>query len=170
MHRKLALLILALACCSFAAGVQAEKSTEIYIPIGQSPGLSGEYTLMGTIAGVNRASGTITMKSGSQRYTAIYLDRSKLNQSNGYGSMADCRQGMTAEVKYMGKQRQGEAEWIKLQIENRLQLSLVTPPSDHFSGEGFFLDLGLSLRKALVIFSFAFSTRGSLRCLKPSVT
>ena len=32
-----------------ALSADAEKETELYIPIGQSPGLSGEYTVLGKI-------------------------------------------------------------------------------------------------------------------------
>lgn len=124
MKNRLANFILALACSCLAASAQAEKSTELYIPIGQSPGLSGEYTRLGTIASVDLDSGTVAMTGGARRYTvkvtertSIYLDRSKSGKTSTYGSLSDCRPGMQAEVKYMGKQRQGEAEWLKLQIE-----------------------------------------------------
>ena len=39
----------------------AEKETEIYIPLGQSPGLSGNYSAIGRIEQVNYQKNTLTM-------------------------------------------------------------------------------------------------------------
>jgi hypothetical protein len=46
----------------------------------------------------------------------IYLDKSQVLQSNFYGTMADCKKGMTAEVKFEDNMRSKPAEWIKLRI------------------------------------------------------
>ena len=105
-----------------AVAVQAEKSTELYIPIGQSPGLSGEYTVTGKIDQVNSNNQSIKMSGPSGSYTVkltqntfIYLDRSQSGLPNTYGSLADCKAGDTIEVKFEGNSRSKPSEWIKVQ-------------------------------------------------------
>ena len=100
----------------------AEKSTELYIPIGQSPGLSGEYTVMGKIDQINPQNQTLKMSGASGSYTVkmtkntfIYLDRSKTQLSNIYGTLADCKAGDLVEVKFEDNSRNKPIEWIKVQ-------------------------------------------------------
>jgi len=102
----------------------AEKETELYIPIGQSPGLSGKYAAMGKIEQVNYPQNTLTMSSGSETYTVkvskrtqVYLDRSKMGQPNIYGRFSDCKQGMMIEVRFEQDERGRPAEWIKLEMQ-----------------------------------------------------
>lgn len=104
--------------------VSAQKATEIYIPVGQSPGLSGEYTTLGKVNTVNIQKQTISMSDAERSYelkitdsTQIWLDRSRLKLSNQMGSMKDIKEGMLAEVKYQKNERGGAVEWIKLQLE-----------------------------------------------------
>lgn len=101
----------------------AEKATELYIPIGQSPGLSGKYAAAGRIEQVNYQKNTLSMSSGSGSYTVkvsertrYYLDRSKTGQPNRYGSFSDCKQGMMVEVRFEQDERNRPAEWIKLEM------------------------------------------------------
>ena len=101
----------------------AEKATELYIPVGKSPGLSGKYSATGRIEQVNYQNNTLTMSSGSGTYTVkvsertmIFLDRSKMRQSNLYGSFADCKKGMMLEVRFEKDERGRPAEWIKLEM------------------------------------------------------
>lgn len=105
-----------------AFSVQAEKSTELFIPIGQSPGLSGEYTVMGKIDEVNAQNQSIKMSGPSGSYsvqltqhTSIYLDRSKAQLPNSYGTLADCKAGDTVEVKFVDNSRSKPLEWVKVQ-------------------------------------------------------
>lgn len=114
-----------LVCCSFAA--HAQKATEMIIPIGQSPGLSGKHTLIARIEAVNLQTRTLTLKaaSGTQTVritdqTRIWLDRSKLQQPNRTGAFADCSVGSTAEVKFVQNERKdgGVADWVKVQAAN----------------------------------------------------
>ncbi len=105
-----------------AVAVQAEKSTELYIPIGQSPGLSGEYTVMGKIYQVDSRNQSIKMSGPSGSYTVkltqhtfIYLDKSKYGLPNTYGTLADCKAGDTVEVKFEGNSRSKPIEWIKVE-------------------------------------------------------
>jgi hypothetical protein len=105
-----------------AFSIHAEKSTELYIPIGQSPGLSGKYTVMGKIDQVNPQNQTLKMSGDSSSYTVkmtkrtfIYLDRSKAQLSNIYGTLADCKAGDLVEVKFEDNSRNKPIEWIKVQ-------------------------------------------------------
>ena len=100
----------------------AEKETELYIPIGQSPGLSGEYTVLGKIDQVNPGDQSIKMTGASGSYTVkltkntfIYLDRSKVKRTNTYGTLADCKAGDTVEVKFVDNSRNKPIEWIKVE-------------------------------------------------------
>lgn len=102
-----------------------QKATEIFIPIGKSPGLSEEHTIIGTIDKINAQDQTvaITDSLGSvivkvSDYTKIYLDKSKLKLSNQIGSLADCRKDLLVEVKYQESERKNTitAEWIKVQL------------------------------------------------------
>ena len=104
-----------------AVSVRAEKSTELFIPIGQSPGLSGDYTVMGKIDQINSANRTIKMSGPSGSYTVklskssfIYLDRSQAQLPNAYGTLADCQAGDTVEVKFIDNSRNKPIEWIKV--------------------------------------------------------
>jgi hypothetical protein len=101
----------------------AQKSTEIFIPIGQSPGLSGEYTKMGEIEAVSSQDRTVTMTDPSGSYTvqiaegtSIWLDKSKLKLTNEDGSFADLQAGRMVEVKYEDNDPGRAAEWVKVQV------------------------------------------------------
>lgn len=105
-----------------AFSIDAEKSTELYTPMGRSPGLSGKYTVMGKIDQVNPQNQTIKMSGASGSYTIIltkrtfiYLDRSKVQLTNTYGTLADCEAGDTIEVKFEDNSRSKPIEWIKVQ-------------------------------------------------------
>jgi hypothetical protein len=111
--------------CFLMAGVfaiHAEKSTELYIPIGQSPGLSAKYTVMGKIDQVDPRNQTLKMSGDSGSYTVkmtertfIYLDRSKAQLSNIYGTLADCKVGDLVEIKFEDNSHNKPIEWIKVQ-------------------------------------------------------
>jgi hypothetical protein len=115
-----ALLALALANTPYA---WAQKLTEMYVPIGQSAGLSGKHTLQGAVQVVNAAERSMTLVQGSSSVTVklganvpVWIDRSKQQQSNSAGTLADARPGMLVEVKFMKNNLAGgEAEWVKLQ-------------------------------------------------------
>ncbi len=101
----------------------AQKATEIFIPIGKSPGLSGEYTKMGTIEEVSAQEQTITMSDAAESYTiqvaegtSIWLDKSKMKLTNQVGSFSDLVAGRMIEVKFKDNDPEGGVEWIKVQI------------------------------------------------------
>jgi hypothetical protein len=104
----------------------AQEMTEQYVPIGQSPGLSGKHTVIGKLQSVNAqeqtcaiaaATGALNVKVTER--TKIWLDRSKLQQPNVEGTFADLRPGTTVEVKPEHDSRgagSGPAEWIKVEV------------------------------------------------------
>lgn len=101
-----------------------QEATEMFIPIGQSPGLSGKVTVIGTIEAVNAGTRTVTLAGPSgpssaeiTNRTDVWLDRSTLRLPNQKGSFADCRKGRLAEVKYENGTRR--ARWIKVQLTDK---------------------------------------------------
>jgi hypothetical protein len=121
LFNKVALAVALAACASAALG---QKSTEIYIPIGQSPGLSGKHTMMGRIQALNAADRSMTVMDAAGAVTTVrpgpqtkvWLDRSKLKLPNKNGSYTDYRKDMIVEVKYRNNDRQaGVVEWVKVQ-------------------------------------------------------
>lgn len=102
---------------------QAQKSTEIFIPIGKSVGLSGKHTTIGNIEMVNQQNQTIKVSDDSGSHTIqiteqtqIWLDKSKIKKSNQYGTPADCQEGRLVEVKYQNNDKSKPAEWIKVEV------------------------------------------------------
>jgi hypothetical protein len=104
-----------------------QKATEMFIPIGQSPGLSNTISAIGTIAAIDPRGQTIAITGPSGSWSAtitgrtkIWLDKSTVRLPNQKGSFADLKQGLLVEVKYEdpeGRSRaKGPAEWIKVQI------------------------------------------------------
>ncbi|HKQ57731.1 MAG TPA: hypothetical protein VJY35_07665 [Candidatus Eisenbacteria bacterium] len=122
----LGLAITLLCATSHAHG---QKATEQYIPIGQSPGISGKYTSLGVIAEVNLRDQTITIADPAGAKTVkitgksrIFLDRTPLKLSNLRGVFADLQKGRRAEVKYLDPDRRSDsvksqiADWVKVEI------------------------------------------------------
>jgi hypothetical protein len=102
----------------------AEKTTELYIPIGKSPGLSDKHTLLGKIEAVDEQNQTILVEGASENHTVhiseltrIFLDKSRLHKANSYGAFSDLRPGLVVEVRFEADKYQRPAEWIKLQFE-----------------------------------------------------
>jgi hypothetical protein len=105
---------------------RAQKATEMWIPIGQSPGVSGVTSVVGTIGSCDQASGALQVAADGGSHTAsidgktvIWLDRSSAKRPNTAGTRADCQQGRRVEVKFIydGKTRTPRAEWIKIAAE-----------------------------------------------------
>ncbi|MFI5401569.1 MAG: hypothetical protein ACHQ1G_01435 [Planctomycetota bacterium] len=118
MRKAVFLLALLVVLAPEALG---QRAAERYIPIGQSPGLSGKYTYMGRIGTVDAKGRTVGGKAWSATVTEktrIWLDRSKLGRSNGTGTFADLKAGAAVEVRYEGRERNkstGRALWIKVE-------------------------------------------------------
>ena len=123
----LAVAVLVLAT---TAPALAQKATEVFIPIGQSPGLSGRHTVVGRIERVNPDEHTMSIRGPAGQSwgeisdgTMIFLDRSRQRRSNGYGDVEHCRPGLFCEIKYVSNRRgdrgePGEIEWIKIRVED----------------------------------------------------
>jgi hypothetical protein len=123
MRWKLSGVGVAIAALCAVPHAQAQKMTEQFIPIGQSPGLSQKYTSIGEITQVNPRERTITIADPAGPRTVkitakthIWLDRTKLKQSNLFGGFADLQKGRRAEVKYEDAERREVAEWVKVEI------------------------------------------------------
>jgi hypothetical protein len=100
-----------------------QKATERFIPIGQSPGISGKYSSIGSLTGVNPRARTITIADAAGPRTVlvtdttrIWLDRSKLKLSNVSGKFTDFVKGRRVEVKYQVPGNREVAEWVKVEI------------------------------------------------------
>lgn len=123
MIRSLAPLALVAAILLLSSVAHAQKSTERYIPIGQSPGLSGKYTVIGRVAAMDMKTRTMTITSQSRTWTAklgdrtqIWLDCSTFRHPSGKGTPDDCKPGLLCEIKFEGRRESetGTCEWIKV--------------------------------------------------------
>ena len=108
-----------------AAVAGAHPATEHYIPIGESPGVSGKSSYTSVIEErddgrhlieVLSTRGVTAVRIGEG--TRIYLDRSSVGKANLVGSYSDCRPGRRIEVKFVDNDPAKPAEWIKVRIDN----------------------------------------------------
>lgn len=113
----------AIALLGSLSHAHGQKSTERYIPIGQSPGLSYKHTYIGPIDSVNLDERRMTMKTDSGMHsiritdrTRIWLDRSEQKKTNLTGGPADCKPGRIVEVKFMDPETREVADWIKVKV------------------------------------------------------
>lgn len=116
----LAIVVVALGGTLEASGQQA---TEMFIPIGQSPGLSNKGSVIGTLESVDpeKRMVTISSSSGAQTVgitdrTMIWLDRSEQKQPNQNGAINDLQKGRKIEIKVRKGEPKAVAEWIKVQV------------------------------------------------------
>jgi hypothetical protein len=105
-----------------AAGAHGQQATERFIPIGQSPGVSGKSTMIGTVSALDAGTRTLSVQSaaGAQRVklsdqTRLWLDRSAAQQSTQTATVADLRAGRRVEVKFADESARTTAEWIKVE-------------------------------------------------------
>lgn len=90
----------------------AQEATEVFIPIGRSPGLSREgltTTGLVTVGPPRLVVGTNAFAVTAR--TAIYIDRSLVRRSNGYGTTNDLVLGAFVEVY---APTGGVARWVKV--------------------------------------------------------
>ncbi len=99
----------------------AQQTTERYIPIGASPGVSGEYSYIGEIVAVDMSNRTLTVEDESGRHTItltaetrIWLDRSQRRRTALEGNYEDCEVGRRVEVMHRHDDPM-VAEWIKVE-------------------------------------------------------
>jgi hypothetical protein len=103
--------------------IHGQEMTEMYIPIGQSPGVSGKSSLVGAIESVNVQNHTLAVSgpSGIQAIvltdrTRIWLDRTQARLPNEIGTLASLQKGLKVEVKLRDADQKRVAEWIKVQV------------------------------------------------------
>ncbi|MGH8645829.1 MAG: hypothetical protein ACREX4_15750 [Gammaproteobacteria bacterium] len=115
----------ALALSLAAWPLYGQEATEIYIPIGASPGVSETATIIGKVGTVDQQNRTLSISDSAGTYavtitdeTDIWLDRSKIQKANQTGSLSDLKTGLSAEVKYKEPARSPSltADWIKVEI------------------------------------------------------
>jgi hypothetical protein len=116
----LALAVVALASAPAARG---QEATEMYIPIGQSPGVSEKASLIGSLDSVDAGKRTLTVSTSSgarsvafTARTTVWLDRSLQKQPNQSGGISDLQPGRRIEVKLRKGEPKPVAEWIKVQV------------------------------------------------------
>lgn len=123
MLRSLASIVLFAAILLPAAAAHAQKSTERYIPIGKSPGLSGKHTVIGRVREYNMQTRTVTITGASRTWTArlgdgtqIWMDCSGAKHPSYTGTAADCKPGLLCEIKFEGRLEPTSTtcEWIKI--------------------------------------------------------
>ena len=111
------------ALLGWAPNAHGQQTTEKYIPVGQSPGVSGVSSYIGQIESADASNRTVTV-SGPEgartitvtEETSIWLDRSELRLTNQTGSMADLQPGRRVEVKYADEETKETAAWIKVVV------------------------------------------------------
>jgi hypothetical protein len=101
----------------------SQQMTEMFIPVGQSPGVSDKSSLIGTIDSMDEKNRimTVSAPSGAKTVdltnrTKIWLDRSLLKAPNQTGTYADLQKGRKVEVKWGQGERKQAAEWVKVQL------------------------------------------------------
>ena len=114
----LSILVLVVILAEDGYGQQA---TEQFIPVGKSPGISGEYSYFGSIQQVDAQNRTITVQGAAGQHTVkvtdatrIWLDRSQTGKSNTTGSFDDLEPGRRIEMKYVNYEKKEAADWIKV--------------------------------------------------------
>ena len=125
MNRLRTIIPVAILTILFASESFSQKATEQFIPIGESPGLSGVTTYIGRIQGYDAASGTLTLNAGGAPQavritddTNIWLDRSAWKLSNLEGDASDLQAGRRAEVSYVDPTVRDVASWVKVETGN----------------------------------------------------
>ena len=115
------LAVVAAAVLIHAVPVSAQVTTERYIPIGQSPGVSGKYSYVGRIVAMDESSHLMTVEDSKGRHqikvtgkTQIWLDRNKSKRRNTTASYEDCEVGRRVEVMYTHEDKK-VAKWIKIE-------------------------------------------------------
>jgi hypothetical protein len=119
--RRLAITLLAVLGVCAAGASEGPSPGERYIPIGQSPGLSGDQTIIGRIRQVQEETHVLVVQDGdgvrqSVRVTPttlLWLDRSKRRRATLDAGFEDCRRGRRVEIKL--REPSQDAEWVKIE-------------------------------------------------------
>lgn len=111
--------------CLCASGIaMGQQQTERFIPLGQSPGVSGKLSDIGAIVAFDAATDTLEVDvQGARRAvhisddTRIWLDRSKQRLTNLDGGPGDLKQGSLVEVRYLDPAERRTAAWVKVEVD-----------------------------------------------------
>ena len=108
--------LLALSTAGFA-----QQATERYIPMGQSPGVSGKTAMTGTVVGYEGEFLVVASPAYAtpQRVrmlpaTRIWLDRHAAKQTNTTGSVRDLAPGRRVEIGFRDPAKRDQADWVKV--------------------------------------------------------
>jgi hypothetical protein len=116
IKKVLGILVLVASGISLGHG---QRASEIYIPIGKSPGLSHTHTIIETISAIDPYNQTVVTDNQTiliTDSTRIWLDRTKLAESNSIGSFTDLLPGRTIEVLLLESDDAMIADWVKVEI------------------------------------------------------
>jgi len=112
-------------CLLLVAGPVAfsQQTTERFIPIGASPGISGRYSYVGKVVAIAEPRTVTVEEAGGERHTVamtpeikIWLDRSGRQLTSKVGDYADCQVGRRVEIMYRHDDP-SIAAWIKVAEE-----------------------------------------------------
>lgn len=113
-------LCIIVALSGLISPARAQQSTEAFIPIGKSPGVSGVSSYVGTVETADDAGRTVTVRSDGRLQsveitdqTRIWLDRSEYRAKNSSGTLQDLKKGLRIEVKPEDDEPD-QADWIKI--------------------------------------------------------
>lgn len=126
MKKRIKIILLTITLVWIYSFSIAQKSTEIYIPVGKSPGISGKYSTIGRVEAINLTDSTITITIAGElgshtikcaKDTKIWVDKTSIKQFNKGANLIDIKIGSIIEIKYKGNKSDALVEWIKIQIE-----------------------------------------------------
>ena len=121
--RYTVLVLVAMAAFGMPGGAVAQEATEQFIPIGESPGVSGEESYLGECVAYDAEDRVLQMHGnrGIRRIlitekTRIWLDRSPIEETNVVGDPGDLLPGRRMEVRYADPDDKEVADWVKVEI------------------------------------------------------
>lgn len=122
MCKRVVSLAFGLVWLGMTAFAHAQRTTEMFIPIGESPGVSRTRSVIGQVEAFNQKTGMLSVSSPSGALsvrvvdrTRIWRDRSPQKLSNETGSTADLQPGKRVEVKFEPGTERKIAQWVKVQ-------------------------------------------------------
>ena len=123
MNTNLMAVALASAFFAWTPSAHGQLTTERFIPVGRSPGISGVRSYIGDVERVEVEGRTCTVSGpqGSRTIkvttrTRIWLDRSEQRLPNTVGTLWDLQPGRRVEVRYVDDEAKGAADWIKVVV------------------------------------------------------
>jgi hypothetical protein len=123
MNKYLLIVPVLLVWLTGLSVAHGQKAAEIYIPLGESPGMSYKYTVIGEVRDVDVVQRAVTVDTSTESYavkignrTRLWLDRSPLKLTNLTGNISDLKKGRRIEVLFENQERMEPVKWIKIEI------------------------------------------------------